>query len=163
MVLLDHFANKSNTLSLSLSPSLALQFPLWVSTSPDPGFQDTAINGTLLVLFYKLFSIYRERVTSAHFGAYLHTFWCTFTGLNNAVAYWNWQIWCMYYMTNTFHQMSRAMRYHYGSEKAGRKGHLAMVKEKRLVYRWDNLSGRQRRYDFRDWVYFCHGCYPWVD
>ena len=26
--------------------------------------------------------------------------------------------------------MSRAMRYHYGSEKAGRKGHLAMVKEK---------------------------------
>ena len=36
--------------------------------------------------------------------------------------------------------MSRAMRYHYGSEKQGRKGHLAMVKEKRLVYRFGELA-----------------------
>ena len=34
-----------------------------------------------------------------------------------------------------YEKMSRAMRYHYGCEKQGRKGHLAMVKEKRLVYR----------------------------
>ena len=34
-----------------------------------------------------------------------------------------------------YEKMSRAMRYHYGSEKSGRKGHLAMVKEKRLFYR----------------------------
>ena len=32
------------------------------------------------------------------------------------------------------------MRYHYGSEKQGRKGHLAMVKEKRLVYRFGELA-----------------------
>jgi hypothetical protein len=35
-----------------------------------------------------------------------------------------------------YEKMSRAMRYHYGSEKHGRKGHLAMVKEKRLYYRY---------------------------
>ena len=34
-----------------------------------------------------------------------------------------------------YEKMSRAMRYHYGSERHGRKGHLAMVKEKRLYYR----------------------------
>ena len=34
-----------------------------------------------------------------------------------------------------YEKMSRAMRYHYGCERAGRKGHLAMVKEKRLCYR----------------------------
>ena len=32
----------------SLSPSLALPFPPWVSTSFNPGFQDCANNGTLL-------------------------------------------------------------------------------------------------------------------
>ena len=32
-------------------------------------------------------------------------------------------------------KISRAMRYHYGSERSGRKGHLAMMKEKRLCYR----------------------------
>ena len=36
--------------------------------------------------------------------------------------------------------MSRAMRYHYGNEKQGRKGHLAMVKEKRLVYRFGEIA-----------------------
>ena len=40
----------------------------------------------------------------------------------------------------TYEKMSRAMRYHYGSEKQGRKGHLAMVKEKRLVYRFGELA-----------------------
>ena len=35
-----------------------------------------------------------------------------------------------------YEKMSRAMRYHYGSAKQGRKGHLAMVKEKRLFYRF---------------------------
>ena len=34
-----------------------------------------------------------------------------------------------------YEKMSRAMRYHYGCERQGRKGHLAMVKEKRLCYR----------------------------
>ena len=48
-------------------------------------------------------------------------------------------------------QMSRAMRYHYGSEKAGRerKGHLAMVKEKRLVYRFGELALNWRRSEVR--------------
>ena len=36
------------SLPLSFSPSLALPFPTWVSTSSDPGSQDRAINGTLL-------------------------------------------------------------------------------------------------------------------
>ena len=44
--LLDHFANKSNTFSL------ALPFPPWVSTSSYPGYQDTAINGTLMRTVY---------------------------------------------------------------------------------------------------------------
>ena len=35
-----------------------------------------------------------------------------------------------------YEKMSRAMRYHYGCERQGRKGHLAMVKEKRLCYRY---------------------------
>ena len=35
-----------------------------------------------------------------------------------------------------YEKMSRAMRYHYGCERQGRKGHLAMVKEKRLYYKW---------------------------
>ena len=52
MVLLDHFANKSNTfqhtLSLPLSLSHFLPFPPWVSTSSDTRSQDRAINGTLL-------------------------------------------------------------------------------------------------------------------
>ena len=34
-----------------------------------------------------------------------------------------------------YEKISRAMRYHYGSERQGRRGHLAMVKEKRLFYR----------------------------
>ena len=40
----------------------------------------------------------------------------------------------------TDEKMSRAMRYHYGNEKQGRKGHLAMVKEKRLVYRFGEIA-----------------------
>ena len=39
-----------------------------------------------------------------------------------------------------YEKMSRAMRYHYGNEKQGRKGHLGMVKEKRLVYRFGELA-----------------------
>ena len=35
-----------------------------------------------------------------------------------------------------YEKMSRAMRYHYGCERQGRKGHLAMVKEKRLYYKY---------------------------
>ena len=34
-----------------------------------------------------------------------------------------------------YEKISRAMRYHYGSTRQGRRGHLAMVKEKRLFYR----------------------------
>ena len=45
MVILDHFANKSNTFQHSLS--LALPFPPWVSTSSYPGYQENAIKGTL--------------------------------------------------------------------------------------------------------------------
>lgn len=41
-----------------------------------------------------------------------------------------------------YEKMSRAMRYHYGSPT--RKGHLAMVKEKRLVYRFGELAIRWR-------------------
>ena len=47
----------------------------------------------------------------------------------------------------TYEKMSRAMRYHYGSEKQGRKGHLAMVKEKRLVYRFGELAVNWRTDD----------------
>ena len=53
MVLLDHFANKSNTFQHSLSPSVSLSlslplpFPPWVSTSSNPIFQDCSIKGTL--------------------------------------------------------------------------------------------------------------------
>ena len=43
-----------------------------------------------------------------------------------------------------YEKMSRAMRYHYGSEKKGRKGHLAMVKEKRLCYRLNAPSSIKR-------------------
>ena len=43
-----------------------------------------------------------------------------------------------------YEKMSRAMRYHYGSEKKGRKGHLAMVKEKRLCYRLNSPSSIKR-------------------
>ena len=39
-----------------------------------------------------------------------------------------------------YEKMSRAMRYHYGSERKGRKGHLAMVREKRLYYRLGELA-----------------------
>merc|ERR550517_2225240 len=46
-----------------------------------------------------------------------------------------------------YEKMSRAMRYHYGSEKQGRKGHLAMVKEKRLVYRFGELAVNWRPLD----------------
>merc|ERR1719346_292279 len=46
-----------------------------------------------------------------------------------------------------YEKMSRAMRYHYGSEKTGRKGHLAMVKEKRLVYRFGELAINWRSAD----------------
>ena len=58
MVLLDHFANKSNTFQNSLSSSLALPFPPWVSTSSDPRSQDCAINGTLPVQLVFLVSFY---------------------------------------------------------------------------------------------------------
>ena len=34
-----------------------------------------------------------------------------------------------------YEKISRAMRYHYGNERNGRKGHLAMVKDRRLCYR----------------------------
>lgn len=47
----------------------------------------------------------------------------------------------------TYEKMSRAMRYHYGNEKQGRKGHLAMVKEKRLVYRFGELAVNWRIQD----------------
>ena len=48
-----------------------------------------------------------------------------------------------------YEKMSRAMRYHYGSEKQGRKGHLAMVKEKRLVYRFGELAINWRTSEVR--------------
>jgi len=44
-----------------------------------------------------------------------------------------------------YEKMSRAMRYHYGSERNGRKGHLAMVKEKRLFYRFGELAVNWRQ------------------
>jgi len=37
-----------------------------------------------------------------------------------------------------YEKMSRAMRYHYGGPN--RKGHLAMVREKRLVYKFGELA-----------------------
>ena len=44
----------------------------------------------------------------------------------------------------TYEKMSRAMRYHYGSKKQNRKGHLAMVKGKRLIYRFpDKVAFKQ--------------------
>ena len=71
MVLLDHFANKSNTFQHCLSPSL-LPFPPWVSISSDPGSQDRSINGTLsylmkqvTIIFKPLFmSLSSEKVSS---------------------------------------------------------------------------------------------------
>ncbi len=48
-----------------------------------------------------------------------------------------------------YEKMSRAMRYHYGSEKQGRKGHLGMVREKRLVYRFGELAVNWRRGEVR--------------
>ena len=48
----------------SLSPSLALPFPPWVSTSSNPGSQDHAINGTLFSYTECLpFSFQRECLT----------------------------------------------------------------------------------------------------
>jgi len=44
-----------------------------------------------------------------------------------------------------YEKMSRAMRYHYGCERQGRKGHLAMVKEKRLYYKFGELARNWRR------------------
>merc|ERR1719282_804007 len=44
-----------------------------------------------------------------------------------------------------YEKMSRAMRYHYGCERQGRKGHLAMVKEKRLCYKFGELARNWRR------------------
>jgi len=43
-----------------------------------------------------------------------------------------------------YEKMSRAMRYHYGCERQGRKGHLAMVKEKRLYYKFGELAKNWR-------------------
>lgn len=48
-----------------------------------------------------------------------------------------------------YEKLSRAMRYHYGSEKQGRKGHLAMVKEKRLVYKFGELAVNWRTSEVR--------------
>ena len=64
MVLLDHFANKSNTF-LSLSPSLALPFPTWVSTSSNHGIQDCAINGTLQI--HLTIKTIRSLLSAAHY------------------------------------------------------------------------------------------------
>ncbi len=47
----------------------------------------------------------------------------------------------------TYEKMSRAMRYHYGNARQGRRGHLAMVKEKRLVYRFGELAVKWRKGD----------------
>jgi len=41
-----------------------------------------------------------------------------------------------------YEKMSRAMRYHYGNRS--RKGHLAMVEKKRLVYRFGEKAIRWR-------------------
>ena len=61
-----------------------------------------------------------------------------------------------------YEKMSRAMRYHYGNERQGRKGHLAMVREKRLVYRFGELAVRWRRGEVRqapcDLHQLCKGC-----
>jgi len=35
----------------------------------------------------------------------------------------------------TYEKMARALRYHYGCPRLGRRGHLAMVRQKRLFYR----------------------------
>jgi len=51
-----------------------------------------------------------------------------------------------------YEKMSRAMRYHYGCERQGRKGHLAMVKEKRLYYRFGELSRNWRSSEVADIV-----------
>ncbi len=48
-----------------------------------------------------------------------------------------------------YEKLSRAMRYHYGNAKQGRKGHLAMVKEKRLFYRFGELAVNWKSGDVR--------------
>ena len=68
MVLLDQFANKSNTfqhsLSLPFSLSRFLPFPPWVFTSSDPGSQDRAVNVTLQALTTKPIDIRQEMTKS---------------------------------------------------------------------------------------------------
>jgi len=49
-----------------------------------------------------------------------------------------------------YEKMSRAMRYHYGCERQGRKGHLAMVKEKRLYYKFGELARNWRSEEVRE-------------
>ena len=44
-----------------------------------------------------------------------------------------------------YEKMSRAMRYHYGCARTGRRGHLSMVKEKRLVYKFGEVAVNWRR------------------
>ena len=65
MVLLDNFANKSNTfqqsLSLPLSLSHFLPFPPWVPISSYPRYQDTATKGTLYFDIKLHFSLWKGR------------------------------------------------------------------------------------------------------
>jgi len=49
-----------------------------------------------------------------------------------------------------YEKLSRAMRYHYGNAKQGRKGHLAMVKEKRLFYRFGELAVNWKSEDVKN-------------
>ena len=55
-----------------------------------------------------------------------------------------------------YEKMSRAMRYHYGSERHGRKGHLAMVKEKRLFYKFGELAVNWRVGDMKNKIEPCN-------
>jgi len=55
-----------------------------------------------------------------------------------------------------YEKMSRAMRYHYGCERQGRKGHLAMVKEKRLYYKFGELARNWREEEVAPLKHQCH-------
>ena len=54
----------------------------------------------------------------------------------------------------SYEKISRAMRYHYGSERSGRIGHLAIVRDRRLCYRLGSSELLKMK---SDWSHFLSG------